>query len=334
MTGLLRYPLALAIVICAPFVTFCGPSETSPQPILTVTQYVAELDRCSSAVRESRADPSALSDLRKSLPDNWNVSAEGQTYRVSTAWLIESLSRAESDPAKRAGILAATREKLSAYRQAAQSFAKAPSRSAESPRTKLNAILTSKDFATMRGPTWLELLRQRFYDWIYRQLSKLFGRIHGGRSLGNLVAWIVLVLATILLALWAVRYSIRGVRSEMDLRGTSAPGKDWRDWLRAAQEAASRGDYRVAIHAAYWAAIARLEETNSLPEDRSRTPRESLRLVRRESAEYAPLSQLTRRFELVWYGYRAATAADWDDAKNQLGTLGCLRSSTPAISAS
>ena len=91
---------------------------------------------------------------------------------------------------------------------------------------------------------------------------------------------------------------------------------------------------RAAIHAAYWAAIVRMEETKSLPEDRSRTPRESLRLIQKESADYPPLVRLTERFELVWYGYRSATDADWSDAMQQLETLGCLRSSTAAISGS
>jgi len=76
-----------------------------------------------------------------------------------------------------------------------------------------------------------------------------------------------------------------------------------------------------------------LEEAKVLTEDRSRTPRESLRLIQ-ESAEHAALSQLTRRFELVWYGYRPAGSADWNEAVRQLETLGCLGSSTPAISAS
>jgi hypothetical protein len=69
-----------------------------------------------------------------------------------------------------------------------------------------------------------------------------------------------------------------------------------------------------------------MEKTKSLPEDRARTPRESLRLVGRDNGAYAPLAQLTRRFELVWYGYRDATAADWDDAVQQLEMLGCPRS--------
>ena len=80
--------------------------------------------------------------------------------------------------------------------------------------------------------------------------------------------------------------------------------------------------------------MAQLEENRQLPEDRSRTPRESLRLLRRENAAYTPLSQLTRRFELTWYGYKSATSADWDDAMKQLEAIECLRSSTRAIASS
>ena len=75
----------------------------------------------------------------------------------------------------------------------------------------------------------------------------------------------------------------------MDLSGATPVGRDWRRWLREAKEAAGRGDYRAAIHAAYWAAMVRMEEMKTLPEDRSRTPRESLRLIDRGSAAYAPL---------------------------------------------
>ena len=117
----------------------------------------------------------------------------------------------------------------------------------------------------------------------------------------------------------------------MDLSGAVAAGQDWRYWAREARAAAERGDYRAAIHAAYWTAVAQLEETRLLPEDRSRTPRESLRLVERGHAAYAPLAQLTRRLEFTWYGFRSATPEDWDDAKKQLEALECLRSSTHAI---
>ena len=143
-------------------------------------------------------------------------------------------------------------------------------------------------------------------------------------------------MVTLLLAFWAVRYWIAvALRSEIDLRGAAVAGQDWRYWVAKARAAAGQADYRAAIHATYWAGVARLEESRLLPQDRSRTPRESLRLMMQQGAPaYEPLAALTRRFEFTWYGYRVATSADWDDAMRQLETIGCLPPSTPAIAPS
>jgi hypothetical protein len=316
---------------------FCQATNApaSPQP-LSLQNYVSELDRCSAALANPERDPAALHDLRVSLPTDWAVKVGDQGYSVSTDWLVDGLAKIESNPRANGDTLGQIQQRLATYLKAAQALGMPSSApSIEQSRARLNEILAAREFQTVRAPSWFEVQRARFYAWLVRQFDKLLGRIGLPRSIGNVIAWIVIALATLLLLLWAVRASIRiESRPEMDLRGASALGQDWHHWLREARDAAGHGDYRSAIHAAYWAAVARLEETNSLPEDRSRTPRESLRLVQKESAAYAPLSELTRRFELVWYGYRSATAADWNDAMQQLETLGCLRSSTPAISGS
>jgi hypothetical protein len=257
-------------------------------------------------------------------------------YAVATPWLTGPLESIEKNPAASKDALAQLRQKLDAYREAARALeTPTASQSLAQSRSKLNAILSAREFQGQQGPSWFDALKARVWSWIVRQFVRIFGGIGRAKSIGNIVAWTVIVLACMLLLFWTVRYLMRaGSRSEMDLSGATPLNRDWHRWLREARAAAERGEYRAAIHAAYWAAIVRMEETNSLPEDRSRTPRESLRLIRKESVEYAPLLQLTRRFELVWYGYRSATAADWGDAVQQLETLGCLRSSTPAISGS
>jgi len=326
----------LAILTCLSFtfVVRAGAASTSQQ--LSLQEYIFELDKCSAILASSGNNPAVLRTLRMSLPGQWIVSVGNQSYAVSADWLADGLARAETARHGDSTALEQSQQQIAVHREAAQSLAAPASpQSLDESRAKLNHILSGKQFQAIHGPTWFELLRARFYDWVWRQLTKLFGRLRGGRAIGNVIAWSVIALAAILLIVWAVRASRRaGARAEMDLRGAAGPGKDSVFWLREARESAARGDYRAAIHAAYWAAIARLEEMKSLPADRSRTPRESLRMIRRESAEYAPLSQLTRRFELVWYGYRSADSADWSDAMKQLETLGCLRSSTPAISAS
>jgi Domain of unknown function (DUF4129) len=331
------------LILCATILAMASPSgfcqaanvPSSPQT-LSLQAYIAEVDHCSAVVNNPRIDRAAVHELRVSLPTSWTVKAGGQNFDVSTDWLADGLATIESDPRGSDETLEQVRQRLATYRKSAQAFEMPDSTSSvQDSRAKLNKIFSTGEFQSVQAPSWLEVQRARLYAWIIRQLAKLLGRMGRPRSIGNVIAWIVIALASLLLLLWAARATIRaGKRPEMDLRGAAALGRDWHHWLREAREAAGRGDYRSAIHAAYWAAVARLEETNSLPEDRSRTPRESLRLVRKESAEYAPLSQLTRRFELVWYGYRSATPADWNEAMQQLEILGCLRASTPAISGS
>jgi Domain of unknown function (DUF4129) len=310
-------------------------TTSSPQPI-SLQDYISELNRCASALSDSGNDPTEVRDLRLSLPKQWAIHAGDQTYFVDSDWLAADLAKAEAALHKDPSVLRQDQEDLAAHREAAQALAQgSSSRNLNNSKAALDRILTAKEFQTIQGPTWLESLRARIYDWIARQFQKLYAKFPRGQTIGSAIAWTVIALTTLVLLLWMVRAATRGgARPQMDLRGASATGQDSAYWLRQARAAAASGDYRSAIHAAYWAAIARLEEAKRLTEDRSRTPRESLCLIRRESAEYAPLSQLTRRFELVWYGYRSAGSADWSDAMQELETLGCLRSSTPAISAS
>jgi hypothetical protein len=303
-------------------------SQAAGSQSLTVQGYIAELDRCSTVLNTSSLDPAAVRTLRTSLPTSWSVTTGEAHYAIPTQWLSGDLLEIEKNPGAHTPALDQAREKIELYRHDAQALEDsiASPRNLAAPRSRVNAILSSREFRGQQGPTWFDVLEQRVRDWIDRQLEKIFGPIRR-KAIGNLVAWIAIALAGGLLLFWTVRFLMRsGPSQEMDLSGAAPIGHDWRRWLREAREAASRGDFRAAIHAAYWTAIVRMEETNSLPEDRSRTPRESLKLIGRTNTAYAPLAQLTRRFELVWYGYRAATATDWDDAAQQLETLGCPRS--------
>ena len=327
----------LSILAVWPLEAFCQSASASPpQQSLSLREYVTELDRCSSVLNTSPTNPSAIHELRTTLPASWTVTADGVGYSVSTGWLTGALAGIEKDPGANSDALAQIRDKLQTYRESAQALESSmASQNLAQSRSRLYSILSAREFRGQRGPTWLDALKARVWSWIVRQLERIFGHLGGSKTIGNIVAWTVIILACLLLVFWALRFLMRGgSRSEMDLSGATPVNRDWHRWLRDARAAAGRGDYRAAIHAAYWAAIVRMEETNSLPEDRSRTPRESLRLIRQESADYAPLLQLTQRFELVWYGYRSATDADWSDAMQQLESLGCLRSSTAAISGS
>jgi hypothetical protein len=341
----LRMLLLLAIFGALPARLGSYPADSPPpEQDLSLQEYISALDRCAALLSDSGPDagthtemnPTTVHDLRAALPKAWIVHAGEQRYRVDTEWLAAALGSQETPAFAGGALVRQAKQRLAALREAAEALARVtPQRDAQQTREQLDQILKAREFQGAHGPSRLDILKTRIYAWIFRQLLRIWGRVGRSPAIGTTIAWTAVALAALLLAFWAVRATIRaGPQSEIDLHGASAAGWDWRDWLEAARDAANRGDYRAAIHAAYWAAIARLEQTHFLPEDRSRTPRESLRLLKPESAAYTPLAQMTNRFELVWYGHRAATPADWNDAMQQLETLGCLRSSTPATAGS
>lgn len=323
--------LAVAGGACAATARSSGAASAKP---LTLHEYISELDRCSAVLKNRQSDPAALRELRGTLPAQWTVAGDGQTYTIQTGWLTSALGALRGDTPAKNPLLEQTQQRLAALRTAAEGMEEPPASNLQETRAKLDRILSAREFQGQAGPSRFDILKARIYDWIGKQLDRIFGHFRHGREIGNVIAWSLIVLAALLLAYWVVRSLRGGAQTAMGLEPGARPEGGWRDWLRNARAAAERGDYRAAIHAAYWSGVLRLEEVHHLPPDRARTPRESLRLIRRESEDYAPLAQLTRRFELVWYGYRAATEADWSDAMAQLEKLGCLPSSMPAIAAS
>jgi hypothetical protein len=307
-----------------------GDSQAPPNEI-SLQEYVKELNTASTAL--DGESPTTIHTFRLSLPNEWVVLTDGQSMRLKTDWLAAALLAEENAPKVSTDQLRQGRQRLAALREAAEALLSPADRAdLDQSRAHVERILRDREFQGSHEPSWLDKLQARVRSWISSRLEKLFGRMGISTSVGNAIAWTLVTLVGLLLAFWAVRSVMNAAtRSEMDLRGAVPAGQDWRYWAREARAAAERGDYRAAIHAAYWTAVAQLEENQLLPEDRSRTPRESLRLVQRGSAAYDPLAHLTRRFEVTWYGYHMATSADWADVRKQLETLECLRSSTHAI---
>ena len=162
------------------------------------------------------------------------------------------------------------------------------------------------------------LVEARIGVWIAKLIDRLLKRLHISAKTGNLLAWIVIVLALLSIGYWVFRMLSRSARiTEIPASGPSVPS-DARAWVRDALAAAEGGEYREAVHCAYWAAIARLEDLRMLTRDRSRTPRESLRLLDSHPNQQTLLRDLTGHFELIWYGDRPASLSDWSGAKAQL----------------
>jgi hypothetical protein len=99
--------------------------------------------------------------------------------------------------------------------------------------------------------------------------------------------------------------------------------REWTVWLADARDAGRRGNWREAIHLAYWAGISFLESQGAWRPDAARTPREYLRLISAANERRPILSTLTRKFELVWYAGHAADEHAFAETLEELEKLGC-----------
>jgi hypothetical protein len=207
-------------------------------------------------------------------------------------------------------------------------------------RARLQKILSQREFNQAKGgDSWWSQMWDQAQRWISWLLDHTLGRLLGSGAAKTAALYILIGAVFLFAAVWIVRGMRTLARSEtLSVEASFPPGKHWRDWTREATTAASRGDYRAALFAAYWAGVYRLAELGAWKLDRARTPREYLRLIGEKAendlAAQNPvgrelaLKDLTHGMEASWYGFLPATQQDYDKAVAHLETLGCRFHST------
>jgi hypothetical protein len=329
----------LAAILLALFIFQLGLARTagpSPQSTASPTYdsqtFLQELGRRKAGLESARKSIEALRSYRESLPKTWAVDAGGQHYEVPTDLLASRLVKAERQPEVSGHQLDMARDYLDALAAETASLSGHRPPQTDSARAKLNAILARSEYAHTRQDSWWDKIRARINEILANALARIFQKIGGQGSLGYALLWIGICAAAILIAYWIFQRWIRFARvEEMDLQAAAIPSRSWQEWIFAAREAASRGDYRVAVHCAYWAGISRLQDLGALAPDRAKTPREYLSALTKSklilpetlATRQQALSVLTSRLERIWYGYQIPTEADFRDSLTQLETLGC-----------
>ena len=327
---------ALLFALTTLHVGFARAAQSAPKssasPIYDPQSFIQELGHLKAGLDGARKSTEALRSYRESLPEAWAVEAGGRRYDVPTDLLVSRLVKAERQPELRGQQLDQVRDYLDALAAETASLSGQHALSADFARAKLNAILARPEYARAPQQSWWDKLRARINEILYNALVRIFRRAGSQASLGYALLWIGVCAAAVLIAYWIFRRWFRMARGvEMALQSAAVPARSWQQWVFAAREAAGRGDYRVAIHCAYWAGIARLQDLGSLSPDRAKTPREYLRALTKAklvlpetlASRQQALSLLTARLEKIWYGYQIATEADFRDSLTQLETLGC-----------
>jgi hypothetical protein len=283
-------------------------------------EFAAELQRL-SALLDKKPSSQKIASVRDALPAQWIVTTPENTYGISSSDLRDKLKEGDTTDAQT--WIDNLSEEVASYSDEATA-------QPAGAKPELEKILAEDQFAGVRPPSAWEIFRQRVIAWLQKILARLFGGLSRYPLSGEILFWLLVIGAVSLIAFAIFRFFINRDRLEPLVRRQEAlASRTWQEWVRVARTAANRGDFREAVHSAYWAGIVRLEETGILARDRSKTPRECLRLASApsttsETANYRePLTVLTNRLEKVWYANRGANAEDFQDTLRQLEALGC-----------
>jgi hypothetical protein len=315
------------LLTAQPLIVAAQTPPTSAHPTDTATttydlaSFSAELGLLSKTLAGKPSD-NQLVEMRDSLPKHWVVATPDGNYTIDTQPLRNQLAGLSAASAKRWIDNLALEIKKPEVEDTPETA---------SARSALDAILNRKEFADVGPPSAIDLWRARLAGWFERLMFLLFSAMGRHPIAGEIFFWMLLL--TGVMAIAVVLFGFLADRDRVHALPPSSPvgvSGSWQEWLFAAREAAKREDFREAVHCAYWAGIVRLDDTGVVPSDRSKTPREYLRLASRNaSTVIAPatqgksLAELTSGLERVWYAKGEARAQDFRDSLRHLEALGC-----------
>jgi hypothetical protein len=299
-----------------------APGAAYKNPAFDPASFTAEIRRLKSDLQQ-RTSPDETAAFRDALPPTWTVVTPERTYSISSQPLRDQLT-----PLSREKALAW----LDYLAVETENYSAVPPENSSNAKTELDHILAQSEFAAVRPPSSWDLFRQRLEVWLERLLERLFRGLGRHPIAGKFLFWLIVIGGVMCIALRLFRFLVSRDRLDSLQPGVSiVTSRTWQEWIRVAREASGRGDFREAVHSAYWAGIVRLEDAGVVPKDRSKTPREYLRSVSdpkpgelaSRPAHREPLAALTLRLERVWYADRGASPEDFQESLRQLEALGC-----------
>jgi hypothetical protein len=315
----MKAPRISILAGCLIVAALCGADATQNNS-LTTDEYRTELERLASATRQLDSSSSNAPQPLRDLPQSWRVRVEQREFEISTEGLQRDVRRYESE--KNATTASAIRARLQSLRSELDGFEKPPA-DVSIYKAELKTILARPEFHDVQGPTWLDRFKARLLGFILRALERLF-RSTSIPTISRYFIYALMGVAVLAVGYFAYRTLWRGSDYE-GVVPTNLPvsAKDWAIWLGEARAAASKREWREAIHLAYWAGISFLELQGMWKPDRARTPREYLRLLSISSEHRQALTVLTRIFELAWYAGRDASESTFSQTLTELEKLGC-----------
>lgn len=304
-----------------------APAQVSDQiqQKLTLQEFVNQAEELIKQIHLLSDHFAGSREVSESVPETVTVIAGSREYIVSYGWLKNDLAEFPgADPAKRSQLIKDIESRLQHAEEEALMFTIARP-VPQNARAKLDGILSRREFADVHGPTALDRLRDRVLRWLARLLERIFVGAGSHSQMLQIVSYIFMGGAVVVLVLWIKRHfsAPPATNTAREILPFAPSARHWRSWLNQARQLAAQGDWRGAIHLAYWAAISFLEEGGAWRPDRARTPREYLKLIGQQNHYFSILRELTQMFELTWYGNQEANAVHFQETLSHLEKLGC-----------
>jgi len=295
---------------------------SAPQlPCTSAAEYRALLGH---AEQFSEQPDASLTELADTLPAQCDFTASGQTFHLSNLELQHELREiaAKTDKDTQGARLKVFQNGLRQRLTGLDVYERSVDPTA---KPKLREIMQHGEFRHVGKQDAMALLQ----EWAFRLLEKLFSRIFKDTSrvvLGaKIVAWSLCIAVGGFIFWKLYRWAMRERPPEAvrEVIPFAPSAKNWRDWLGEARAAVARGDLREAVHTGYWAAISHLESSGAWRPDRARTPREYLRLISQGNPARPLLADITRDFEVIWYGNRLPAFSEWESFLTKVERIGC-----------
>jgi len=315
------------IFVCFSCCAAADPPSTPEQSArsLTLAEYRQELSRVDHDLKSLPEHPEGADQLLGSIPEQWQLQTSSGNFQIDNEWLRERLESYSSQPEDRAELLSEMELSIEAAIEGAKEFERPADASA---RSRLDQILQGREYRNVaKSQSAVEQLKDLALAWLIRVFSKIF-RVAGAHpEASKIFLWSLIAVVVLALCAWIYLLVRRSVRDEYQYpRGDRLivpSSKHFQQWMREARTAAERGDWRDAVHLAYWSGISYLESSGAWKPDRARTPREYLRMLKASSGARDSLEAMTRRFEFIWYGQQSASSDDFQFSLAQLEKIGC-----------
>jgi hypothetical protein len=326
----MRRCLSLRATRCAAVVLVAAVLGTAAQPALaalksaSVAEMRAEVERLQGVVAGCVATGGVACASTVVGEDVRVGDPKGGGYEVHWDWLRDALDKSKGlDASKRAEGLRDSGARLTRmYGELGAVQGGQPEFARE--RSVADAVLALPEFQRKDTTTWWDRVTGFFGAWLAKLLGGIARAGAAAPWLGPVVIWTLCLAAAAGLVFFVLR-NLQRQRLRISLAGAAIAKTAWdreaTAWATQAEEFGGREEWREAVHCLYWAAIVSLEARRAWRHNPTRTPREYLRLLKPGSVQQRNLRGLTKIFERVWYGLRAAGAEEYAEARGMYEAL-------------